>query len=103
MSFQPRLPSLNPPLQARLNQRPGFSCAMASTLGAEGMVTRVSERQWEEILVLVAPSSPAVIMLPQAQLNSIRSMGMICFLKDSGRVPGQAGPALGVSVGLSSV
>lgn len=46
---------------------------------------------------------PAIIVFPQAQVKSIRSVGMVCFQKDDSRVPGQAGPAHGVSVGLPSV
>lgn len=53
--------------------------------------------------VLDAPTSPAIIVFPQAQVKSIRSVGMVCFQKDDSRVPGQAGPAHGVSVGLPSV
>lgn len=75
---------------------------MASPLG-EGDGNKVSGKLWGGLLVLVAPTSPAVIVLPQAQLKSIRSVGMVCLLKDGGRVPGQAGPAHGVSAGLSSV
>lgn len=46
---------------------------------------------------------PAVIVFPQAQLKSIRSLGVVRFQKDVGRVPGQAGPAHEVGVGLPSV
>ena len=53
--------------------------------------------------VLAAPTSPAIIVFPQSQLKGIRSVGMVRFQKDGGRVPGQAGPAAGVSVGLPSV
>lgn len=55
--------------------------------------------------VLATPTYhlPAIIVFPQAQLNGIRSVGMVRFQKDSGRVPGQAGPASEVCVGLPSV
>lgn len=46
---------------------------------------------------------PAVIVFPQAQLKSIRSLGVVRFLKDIDRAPGQAGPAEAVGVGLPSV
>lgn len=57
----------------------------------------------------VAPGSslivwvPAVIVFPQAQLQGVRSVGMVRVQKDSGRVPGQAGPASSVGIGLPSV
>lgn len=57
----------------------------------------------------VAPGPPLVIWVPaivvfsQAQLKGIRSVGMIGLQKDSGRVPGQAGPIHDICVGLSSV
>lgn len=53
--------------------------------------------------VLAAPTSPAVIVFPQAQLKGIRSLGMVWFQKDIGRVPGQAGPGHVVDIGLPSV
>lgn len=53
--------------------------------------------------VLATPTSPAVIVFPQAQLQGVRSVGMVRVQKDSGRVPGQAGPASSVGIGLPSV
>ena len=55
--------------------------------------------------VLATPTYhlPAIIVFPQAQLNGIRSVGMVRFQKDSGRVPGQARPASEVCVGLPSI
>lgn len=70
---------------------------MASTLEAGGN----SNKGFRE--ALAAPTSPAVIVFPQAQLKGIRSVCMVRFQKDSGRVPLQAGPAHDVSFGLPSV
>lgn len=53
--------------------------------------------------VLAAPTSPAVIVFPQAQLEGIRSVGMVRFQNDIGRVPEQARPAHEVGVGHASV
>lgn len=74
---------------------------MASTLEVEGN----GNKGFCETMgkALAAPTSPAVIVFPQAQLEGIRSLGMIGLQKDIGRVPGQAGPAHVVSVGLPSV
>lgn len=52
---------------------------------------------------LCCPTSPAIIVFPQAQLKGIRSEGMVLFQKNGSRVPGQAGPAHDVGVGLPSV
>lgn len=53
--------------------------------------------------MLAAPTSPAVIVFPQAQLEGIRSVGMVRFQNDIGRVPGQAKPAREAGVGRPSV
>lgn len=89
------------PLQERFNQRPCFSHVMASPLEAEENVNKGFCEAMGK--VLAAPTSPAVIVFPQAQLKSIRYLGIIWFLKDTSRVPGQAGPIHEVSVGLPSV
>lgn len=46
---------------------------------------------------------PAVVVFAQAQMKGIGSEGVVLFQKNSGRVPGQAGPAYDVSVDLPSV
>lgn len=74
---------------------------MASTLEVEGN----GNKGFCEAMgnVLAAPTLPAVIVFPQAQLKGIRSLGIVWFQKDIGRVPGQAGPGHIVGVGLPSV
>lgn len=98
--FQPRMPFLSSPAGKTQPEALIFSCYgqhLASRKdGNEGFCEAMRR-------VLAAPTSPAVIVFPQSQLKGIRSVGMVRFQKDGGRVPGQAGPAAGVSVGLPSV
>lgn len=58
---------------------------------------------WGHEKVFAASTSPAVLVFAQAQLKGIRSEGMVLFQKNSGRVPGQAVPAVDIGVGFPSV